>query len=62
MSGIKNVSKKLWINCGTCPYLDKCKSGKSKLNNVPADSPIYNDIGCYDYEQVIPKQMKLFNS
>jgi len=54
------MTKKQWIICGNCIYLDKCHAGKAKLINVDVNSSIYNDIGCYDHEQINPKQMKLF--
>ena len=54
------MSKKQWIICGTCSKIEKCKSGKAKLINVDRNSAAYNEIGCFDYEQVSPKQIKLF--
>lgn len=54
------MKNKQWITCGSCLYLDKCKSGKAKMVNTSVDSPIYQDIGCFDYEQVNPKQIRLF--
>lgn len=53
------MAKREWIICGNCIYFDKCPSGKAKLINVDKNSAVYNEIGCYDYEQVSPKQMKL---
>ncbi len=52
--------KKQWITCGSCQFLTKCKAGKAKLINVDTNSPVYNEIGCFDYEQASPKQIKLF--
>lgn len=54
------MTKKQWIICGTCIHLEKCKSGKAKLVNVEYNSAAYNDIGCFDYEQINPKQIRLF--
>ena len=54
------MAKKQWIICGTCTNLEKCSAGKAKLINVEYNSTAYNDIGCFDYEQVSPKQIKLF--
>jgi len=53
------MKNKKWVICGTCPYLDNCKAGQAKTSNITANSPVYNEIGCFDYEQVNPKQMKL---
>ena len=54
------MTKKQWIVCGTCQHLEKCSAGKAKLINVEYNSAVYNDIGCFDYKQVSPKQIKLF--
>ena len=54
------MSKKQWIICGNCIYLEKCQAGKTKIVDIDVNSPIYNEIGCYDHEQINPKQQKLF--
>jgi len=58
------MAKKQWIICGTCKYLSKCTAGNAKLINIDINSPVYNDIGCFDFQQyydlINPKQMKLF--
>jgi hypothetical protein len=54
------MSKKQWIICGNCVYYYKCQAGQLKMIGIDANSPLYNDIGCYDHEQASPKQIKLF--
>ncbi|MDD3013965.1 MAG: hypothetical protein PHC34_09715 [Candidatus Gastranaerophilales bacterium] len=55
------MKSKEWISCGDCKYLHECKCGQLRIQNVDADSKIYNDIGCFDYEQYSNnKQLKLF--
>jgi len=54
------MTKKQWITCGSCIHLNNCKSGKAKIVNVDRNSAAYSEIGCYDYEQTNPKQIRLF--
>jgi len=54
------MKNKQWIICGTCQHLGKCTAGKAKLINVDRNSAAYNEIGCFDYEQINPKQIRLF--
>jgi len=54
------MKSKVWIICGDCKYLQECKCGQARVKNVDINSKIYNDIGCFDYEQYGDnKQLKL---
>jgi len=56
------MSKKFYT-CYTCRNLEKCLAGKSRLEHVEINSPIIQDIGCFEMEiykeQIKPKQLKL---
>ena len=58
------MAKKQWIICGECEYFSKCKAGQLKMENISPDSKIYNDIGCFNFEQYYfltqDRQLKLF--
>lgn len=58
------MTKKTWIACFSCKFIDKCLSGKSRIVNVQSDSPVFEDIGCFGHEQyknqIEPKQLKIF--
>jgi len=55
------MKSRKWIICGDCKYLSVCKCGQLRLHNVDINSKIYNDIGCFDYDQYLnDKQLKLF--
>ena len=58
------MAKKQWIICGECEYLSQCKAGQSKTQNITQDSKVYDDLGCYNFEQYYlltqDRQLKLF--
>lgn len=54
------MKNKKWIICGNCKYLNDCKCGQDRIQFVDINSEIYNDIGCFDYEQYSNnRQLKL---
>ena len=58
------MAKKIFMICGNCKYLSVCKTGKSRIIDIDVNSEVYNDIGCFGYEQYYfltqPKQITLF--
>ena len=56
---------KEWKICVFCKYNEVCSAGASRIINLPPNSPIINEIGCFDHETYKNQkayQMKLFGS
>lgn len=56
-------TKKEWKICVFCPHNKNCAAGASRILGLPPNSPIVNEIGCFDYETFKNQkahQMKLF--
>jgi hypothetical protein len=57
------MSKK-WITCGDCKHFANCKAGQARMQNIDINSKIYNEIGCFGFEQyflqIDGRQIKLF--
>lgn len=56
-------SKKEWKICVFCKYKKSCAAGLSRIMDLPPNSPIVNEIGCFEheiYKNQKTVQMKLF--
>ena len=59
-----NKSSKEWKICVFCKYKKSCVAGSSRILGLPPNSPIVNEIGCFEYETYKNQkavQIKLFD-
>ena len=57
-------TSKEWKICVFCKHKKACVAGASRILGLPPNSPIVNEIGCFEYETYKNQkavQMKLFD-
>lgn len=47
---IMRKSEKEWKICVFCKYKKACAAGAGRILDLPPNSPIINEIGCFEYE------------
>ena len=58
-------SKQEWQICVFCKYNKHCSAGASRILGLPPNSPIINEIGCFNHETYKNQkayQMQLFDN
>lgn len=58
-------TSKEWKICVFCKYNKYCEAGAGRILGLPPNSPIVNEIGCFDYETYKNQkavQIKLFET
>ena len=44
------MNKMKWFSCISCEYLDECSAGKARITELPENSKVAGDIGCFNQE------------